>query len=154
MRSDTAGPAGTKSHRPQGVSQTPEGHYSPVRVTCGRRFTNVMENPASKGASMASAQGSTGVDQDRGMCEEKRKMNRFARVGTLNSGGPESEPEDAERHPKANCYQPQEDAVWTLRESDPPIVVRDGNTDHKAKDQAGMQSGQSTHARGRYWKTR
>ena len=31
-----------------------------------------MENPASKGASMASVQDSTGVDQDRGMCEEKR----------------------------------------------------------------------------------
>ena len=23
--------------------------------------------------------------------------------------------------------QPKEDAIWTLRESDPPIVVRDGN---------------------------
>ena len=45
-----------------------------------------MENPASKGASMASAQGSTGVDQDRGMCEEKRKNDRPAEGGTLNSG--------------------------------------------------------------------
>jgi len=91
-----------------------------------------MENPAPKDASLASVQGSTGVEQDRGMCEEKRKMNRFSIVGTLNSGGPESEPEDAGRHPKANGDQPQEDAVWTLRESDPPIVVRDGNTGHTA----------------------
>ena len=51
MRSHTAGPEGTKLHRPQGVSQAPEGYYSPVRVSCGRRFTNVMENPASEVAS-------------------------------------------------------------------------------------------------------
>ena len=99
-----------------------------------------MENPAPKDASLASVQGSTGVDQDRGMCREKRKMNRFSTVGTLNSGGPESEPEDAGRHPKANCDQPQEDTVRTLRESDPPIVVRDGNTGHKAKEWAGSNA--------------
>jgi hypothetical protein len=34
-------------------------------------------------------------------------------------------------------------------ESDPPIVVRDGRTDHKAKGRAGGQRGQSTHAGGR-----
>ena len=45
-----------------------------------------MENPAPKDASMASVQGSTGVDQDRGMCEEKRKNDRPAEGGTLNSG--------------------------------------------------------------------
>jgi hypothetical protein len=99
-----------------------------------------MENPAPKGASMASVQGSTGVDQDRGMGEEKRKMNRFYKVGTLNSGGPESEPAEAGRQPKANCDQHQEDADWTLRESDPPIVVRDDNTGHKAKERAGSNA--------------
>ena len=45
-----------------------------------------MENPAPKDASMASVQGSTGVDQDRGMCEEKRTDDRPAEGGTLNSG--------------------------------------------------------------------
>jgi len=104
-----------------------------------------MENPASKGASMASVQGPTGVVTGRGMCEEKRKMNRFSIVGTLNSGGPESEPEDAEGYPKADCDQPIEDAIWTLRESDPPIVVRDGNAGHKAKEWAGWQRKHSTH---------
>ena len=82
-------------------------------------------------------------------------MNRFSIVGTLNSGGPESEPEDAGRHPTANRDQPQEDAIWTLRESDPPIVVRDGNAGHTAslgyagaslaKEWAGRQRKQSTH---------
>ena len=45
-----------------------------------------MENPAPKDASMASVQGSTGVVTDRGMCEEKRKNDRPAEGGTLNSG--------------------------------------------------------------------
>ena len=67
-------------------------------------------------------------------------MNRFSTVGTLNSGGPESEPEDAGRHPTANRDQPTEDAVWTHRESDPPIVVRDGNAGYKAKEWAGSNA--------------
>ncbi len=45
-----------------------------------------MKNPAPEGASLASAQGSTGVDQDRGMCEEKRNDDHPAEGGTLNSG--------------------------------------------------------------------
>ena len=45
-----------------------------------------MENPAPKDALLASVQGSTGVDQDRGMCKEKRKNDRPAEGGTLNSG--------------------------------------------------------------------
>jgi len=105
-----------------------------------------MKNPASKGASMASVQDSTGVGQDRGMCKEKRKMNRFPIVGTLNSGGPGGLPAEAERRPRANGDQPQEDAIWTIRESDPPIVVRDGNTGHTAKERAGRQRKQSTHS--------
>ncbi len=67
-------------------------------------------------------------------------MNRFYIVGTLNSGGPECIPEDAGRHLKANRDQPKEDAVWTHRESDPPIVVRDGNAGHKAKGWAGSNA--------------
>ena len=45
-------------------------------------------------------------------------------------------------------FQPQEGSAKGAQESDPPIVVRDGNTDDTAKGRAGMQSGQSTHARG------
>ena len=104
-----------------------------------------MENPASKGASLASVRDSTGVRQDRGMCEEKRKMNRFPIVGTLNSGGPGCLPAEAEMQPRANGDQPQEDTIWIFRESDPPIVVRDGNTGHKAKGRAGWQRKHSTH---------
>jgi len=48
-----------------------------------------------------------------------------------------------------NDFQPIEGVAKSRQESDLPIVVRDGNTDHTAKDQAGMQRGQSTHARGR-----
>jgi hypothetical protein len=89
---------------------------------------------------MASVQGSTGVDQDRGMLGEKRNDDRSSKGGTLNSGGPEIEPEEAGRQPKADCDQPQEYAVWTPRESDPPIVVRDGNAGHMAKERAGSNS--------------
>jgi hypothetical protein len=90
---------------------------------------------------MASAQGSTGVDQDRGMCEEKRiKMNRFSIIGTLNSGGPECVSKDAERNLTDDRDQPTEDAIRTFRESDPPIVVRDGNAGHKAKEWAGSNA--------------
>ena len=100
-----------------------------------------MENPAPKDASMASVQGSTGVDQDRGMCEEKRTDDRFSIVGTLNSGGPECDPSDcrkAVRRPLA--INAQEDANRTFRESDPPIVVRDGNAGHRAKERAGSNA--------------
>ena len=72
--------------------------------------------------------------------KRSEKMNRFSTVGTLNSGGPEGEPGDAGRHPKANHDQPIEDAIRTLRESDPPIVVRDGNAGHKAKEWAGSNA--------------
>ena len=67
-------------------------------------------------------------------------MNRFSIVGTLNSGGPECVPDDAGRRLKADRDQPKEDAVWTHRESDPPIVVRDGNAGHKAKEWAGSNA--------------
>ena len=72
-------------------------------------------------------------------------MNRFCKVGTLNSGGPESAPAEAARRPKANGDQPKGDVTWTFRESDPPIVVRDGNAGHKAKEGAWKQRKHSTH---------
>ena len=69
------------------MENTPEGDSQrgglPRR---GERREAARSNPASKGASMASAQGSTGVDQDRGMCEEKRNDDRPEEGGTLNSG--------------------------------------------------------------------
>ena len=98
---------------------------------------------------MASALGSTGVDQDRGMCEEKRNDDRPAEGGTLNSGR-RMAPDVGEIYlQRPNDFQPIEGVAKSHQESDLPIVVRDGNTDHTAKDQAGMQRGQSTHARGR-----
>ena len=108
-----------------------------------------MENPASKGASKASAQGSTGVDQDRGMCEEKRNDDRPEEGGTLNSGRLIAPSVEEIYLQRPNDFQPKEGVAKSHQESDLPIVVRDGNTDHTAKDQAGMQRGQSTHARGR-----
>ena len=108
-----------------------------------------MENPASKGASKASVQGSTGVDQDRGMCEEKRNDDRPEEGGTLNSGRLIAPSVEEIYLQRPNDFQPKEGVAKSHQESDLPIVVRDGNTDHTAKDQAGMQRGQSTHARGR-----
>ena len=108
-----------------------------------------MENPASNGASSKGEWQASKVPPvstlDRGMCEEKRKMNRFPIVGTLNSGGPGNLPAEVERRPRANGDQPQEDATWILRESDPPIVVREGKAGHKAKERAGWQCKQNTH---------
>jgi len=67
----------------------------------------------------------------------------------LNSGGPERGPSEAIHLLKAPCDQQHEDVVAACRESDPPIVVGDGRTDHMAKGRAEGQSGQSTHARER-----
>ena len=108
-----------------------------------------MENPTSKGASKASAQGSTGVDQDRGMCEEKRTDDRPAEGGALNSGRLIAPSAGGIHLQRSNDIQPQEGVARSHQESDLPIVVRDGNTDHMAKGQAGKQRGQSTHARDR-----
>ena len=97
---------------------------------------------------MASAQGPTGVVTGRGMCEKKRKDDRPAEDGALNSGRL-SAPVDEEIYlQRPNDLQPKEGVAKSFQESDLSIVVRGGNTDHTAKGQAGMQSGQSTHARG------
>ena len=44
--------------------------------------------------------------------------------------------------------QLKEDRTEGAEESDPGIVVRDGRTDHMAKDRAGKHRSQSTHAKG------
>jgi len=67
----------------------------------------------------------------------------------LNSGGPEPNPQEAVYLLRDPCDRHQGDAEVRSRESDPPIVVRDGRTDHTAKGRAERQSGQSTHARER-----
>jgi group II intron reverse transcriptase/maturase len=108
-----------------------------------------MENPASEGASKASAQGPTGVEKDRGMCGEKRNNDRPAEGGTLNSGRLAAPVVEEIYLQRPNDFQPTGGVAKSRQESDLPIVVRDGNTGHTAKGQAGMQRGQSTHARGR-----
>jgi group II intron reverse transcriptase/maturase len=83
------------------------------------------------------------------MCEEKRKNDRPAEGGTLNSGRRMAPDVEEIYLQRPNDFQPIEGVAKSHQESDLPIVVRDGNTDRTAKDQAGMQRGQSTHARGR-----
>ena len=73
------------------------------------------------------------------------KMDRFYKFGTLNSGDPGSKSLVAVRLPRAIGDQPQEDVNRTFRESDPPIVVRDGNAGHRAKEWAGKQRKYSNH---------
>ena len=98
-----------------------------------------MENPAPTDTTWQVSKVPPGSTLDRGMSGEKRTDDRSCKGGTLNSGGPESAPSEAARQPRDDCDQRQEDAVMTLRESDPPIVVRDGNTGHRAKERAGKQ---------------
>jgi len=108
-----------------------------------------MENPAPEDASLASVQGSTGVGQGRGMCGEKRNDDRPEEGGTLNSGSPHSAPLGTIWLQRINGFQRNEGIAKEARDSDPPIVVRDGKADHTAKGRAERQSGQSTHARER-----
>ena len=82
------------------------------------------------------------------MCEEKRTDDRPAEDGTLNSGGLGPTPSEEIYLQRINDFQPQEGIAKGAQESDLSRVVRDGNTDHTAKRQAGMQSGQSTHVGG------
>ena len=84
---------------------------------------------------------------DRGMCIEKRTNDRLEEDGALNSGGPRCIPSETIHLLGAGCVQRNEDAVGPLRESDPPIVVRDGSAVHRAKERAEGQLGHSTHAR-------
>ena len=104
-----------------------------------------MENPASEVASRQVTRIPPGSTKTVACVKRSVKMDRSSKSGTLNSGGPESAPAGVERHPTASRDQPIEDVIWTLRESDPLIVVRDGNTGHRAKERAGRQRKQSTH---------
>jgi len=104
-----------------------------------------MENPASEDASMASVQDSTGVGQDRGMCEEKRTNEPISYSRHLELGRPEMCTCGSREVTKGQWRSTPRRRCWTFRESDPPIVVRDGNTGHTAKERAGRQRKQSTH---------
>ena len=113
-----------------------------------------MENPAPKDAPWQVSKVPPGSIKTVACVKRSGKMNRFCKVGTLNSGGPESAPAEAARRPMAIGDQPQEDVTWTFRESDPPIVVRDGNAGHRAKGWAWKQRKHSTHQGNEYSLTR
>ena len=115
-------------------------------MRCGRRFSNSMENPASEVATWQVTRIPPGSIKTVACVERSVRMNRFYKVGTLNSGGPGSDPSTAERRSEAISDQPQEDANRTFRESDPPIVVRDGNAGHRAKEWAGSNASTGTTA--------
>lgn len=109
-----------------------------------------MENPTPQGAlPRRASEVPPGSALDRGMSAEKRRNDRPEEGGALNSGDPEREPLEEIYLLKDACIRRKEEAERAPRESDPPIVVRDGRTDHKAKGRAERQDGQSTHARER-----
>ena len=89
-----------------------------------------MEKPAPKDASLASVKGSTGVDQDRGMCEEKRTDGPIFHSRHLELGRSEMCTCGSREATKGQRRSTQRRRRWTIRESDPPILVRDGNTGH------------------------
>jgi len=103
-----------------------------------------MENPASEVAPWQVTRIPPGSLKTVACVKRSGKMNRFYKVGTLNSGDPGCDPSAAERWPEAIGDQPQEDANRTYRESDPPIVVRDGNAGHRAKEWAGSNASTGT----------
>jgi RNA-directed DNA polymerase len=109
-----------------------------------------MENPAPKDASSKGewqvSKVPPGSSQDRGMCKEKRTDDCPEEDSALNTGRLAPPPLEEIYLQRINVFQPQEGSAKGAQESDLSILVRDGNTDHTAKDQAGMQSGQSTHA--------
>jgi len=90
-----------------------------------------------------------GSTLDRGTQTEKRIDDRPEEDGTLNSGGPASVPRETICLLLANDFRRNEGIEGRGRESDPSMVVRDGNTDHTATGRADEQRGQSTYARER-----
>lgn len=110
-----------------------------------------MENPAPKDATPEGewlvSEVPSGSTLGRGMCAEKRRYDRSEESGTLNSGDPGTEPLRGEIHGVAIGSQRNEETGWGDRESDPPIIVGDGRTDHMAKERADGHRGHSTHAR-------
>ena len=107
-----------------------------------------MENPAPESAILKGKWQAPmvppGSTLDRGMWKEKRTDDRSSMGGTLNSGDPVPLPSGNRRDVGS---QRTGDADAGIRESDPPIVVRDGNTGHTAKGWAGRQRKQSTDLR-------
>ena len=101
-----------------------------------------MENPAPEDANWRVSKVPPGSTLDRGMWKEKRIDDCSSKGSALNSGGPFPLPPGNRRDAGS---QRTGDADTGIRESDPPIVVRDGNTGHAAKERAGMQRKQSTH---------
>jgi hypothetical protein len=89
----------------------------------------------------------SGSTLGRGMCAEKRTDDRAEWGGTLNSGDPGANPLSGVIRAAAEGLQRNEEALGGDRESDSPIVVRDGRADHTAKGRAEGQRGHSTHAR-------
>jgi len=105
-----------------------------------------MENPAPESAILKgkwqALKVPPGSTLDRGMWKEKRTDDCSSKGSALNSGGPVPFPSG--NRPDVGS-QRTGDADAGIRESDPPIVVRDGNTGHTAKEQAGRQRKQRTH---------
>ena len=97
-----------------------------------------MENPAPESAILKgkwqASKVPPGSTLDRGMWKEKRIDDCSSKGSALNSGDPVPLPSGNRRDVGS---QPQEDTDAGIRESDPPIVVRDGNTGHTAKERAG-----------------
>jgi len=86
-----------------------------------------MMNPAPKDATWQVSMVPPGSTKTVACAMRSIKMDRFYKFGTLNSGDPGSILLVAVGLPRAIGDQPQEDANRTFRESDPAIVVRDGN---------------------------
>ena len=111
-----------------------------------------MENPAPEDATSNEERRASmvppGSNQDRGMCEKKRTDDRPAEGGALNSGRLVIPPFEPIYLQRANVFQRKEGCATDHQDSDPLIVVGDGNTVHMAKERAERQRGQSTHAPG------
>ena len=105
-----------------------------------------MENPAPESANSQEQRQALkvppGSTLDRGMWKEKRIDDCSSMGSALNSGDPFSLPSGNRRDIGSRR---QGDADERIRESDPPIVVRDGSTGHTAKGRAGRQRKQRTH---------
>ena len=110
-----------------------------------------MENPAPESAILKgkwqALKVPPGSTLDRGMWKEKRIDDCPEEDSALNSGRLFPIPVEEIYLQRANDFQRQEGVATGVQDSDPPIVVRDGNTGHTAKERAERQSGQSTHAR-------
>jgi RNA-directed DNA polymerase len=106
-----------------------------------------MENPKSKDSlERQESEVPSGSTLDRGMSVKKRRNDRPEEDGTLNSGGPEFISEETIHLHGAASDRPSGGLGGKHRESDQPIVVRDGKADHMAKELAQRHRGHSTHA--------